>query len=258
MSMNNVLVIAGHDPTGGAGIVADAQAIRSMGAHPVTVISALTDQNTNRVSSFEAVDTELVLRQIETLTKDINFKAVKVGMLASNSLVQAVAPVLQKLQIPIVFDPVLASGAGDSLADDGLVDVICEFLLPHVEIVTPNTPELFCLTGLDNKETPEQFELAARSLLKTGVKYVLLTGTHATSVDVCNRLYPLNKCYVWPRLEGEYHGSGCTVSSTLSALLANGAPLEIAVKEAQEFVWNSLVNAYRISNGQSIPCRDGR
>lgn len=253
-----MLVIAGHDPTGGAGIIADAQAISAMGAHPVTVVSALTEQDTRRVSGFEVVDAELVLRQIETLTKDINFAAVKVGMLASNSLVQAVAPVLRNLQIPIVFDPVLASGAGDSLADDGLVDVICESLLPYVEIVTPNIPELFCLTGLDNKQTSEQFDAAARCLLKTGVKHVLLTGTHAKSVDVCNRLYPLNKSYVWPRLEGEFHGSGCTLSSAISALLANGAPLETAVEEAQEFVWNSLANAYRISGGQSIPRRDQR
>lgn len=251
-----MLVIGGHDPTGGAGIIADAQVIFALGVHPVTVISALTEQDTNRVRSFEVVDTALVLRQIETLTQDIKFAAIKIGMLASATMVKALTPMLRNLQIPIVLDPVLASGVGDSLADEGLVETICESLLAHVEIVTPNLPELFCLTGTDAKQSPEQLDAAANTLLQTGVKHVLLTGTHAVTADVCNRLYPLNKSYVWPRLKGEYHGSGCTLSSAISALLANGASVEMAVEEAQEFVWNSLAHAYQISGGQCIPRRN--
>ncbi|MBT5031825.1 MAG: hydroxymethylpyrimidine/phosphomethylpyrimidine kinase [Proteobacteria bacterium] len=260
-SRNNVLVIAGHDPTGGAGVVADAQTISALGAHPVTLISAHTIQDTQGVNSYQPVPPELVVQQLETLKADMEFAAVKLGMLANKSLVEAIVPVIQSLNTPIVFDPVLASGAGDSLSDDGLVEVLCKVLLPQVKIVTPNLPELFCLTHMKAQEddaaekTPDQQKAAVRKLLEGGVEHVLLTGGHAKSKDVVNRLYPADKGYAWPRLEGEYHGSGCTLASAIAALLANGVSIEYAVEEAQEFTWQSLVGAYRISSGQSIPLR---
>ena len=261
---NNVLVIGGHDPTSGAGVVADAQTISALGAHPVTLISAHTNQDTQRVNSFQAVPPELVLQQLKTLKADMEFAAVKLGMLANKYLVEAIAPAIQSLNAPIVLDPVLASGAGDSLSDDGLVEVLCKVLLPQVKIVTPNLPELFCLAHVkvqkdgDAEKAPDQQKAAVTKLLEGGVGHVLLTGGHAKSKDVVNRLYPADKEYVWPRLEGEYHGSGCTLASAIAALLATGVSIEYAVEEAQEFTWQSLVRAYRISTGQSIPLRSQR
>ena len=263
-SRDNVLVIAGHDPTGGAGVVADAQTISALGAHPVTLISALTNQDTQGVNSYQAVPPELVVQQLETLKADMEFAAVKLGMLANKNLVEALAPAIQSLNVPIVFDPVLASGAGDSLSDNGLVEALCEVLLPQVKIVTPNLPELFCLAHVKAQKDGaaekmlDQQKAAVTKLLEGGVEHVLLTGGHAKSEDVVNRLYPADKEYAWPRLEGEYHGSGCTLASAIAALLATGVSIEYAVEEAQEFTWQSLVGAYRISNGQSIPLRNQR
>ena len=244
-----MLIIAGHDPTGGAGIVADAQTVTSLGAHPVTVCTALTVQDTNDVKRFQPTGPELVDEQLEVLLADIEFKAVKVGMLGSAEIAGIVKNRIAGLGLPLVLDPVLASGAGSSLSDEAVVGAIRHELLSMTELLTPNTHELKLLGETDD---PEQ---AAANIISAGARQVLVTGTHDDTDDVINRLYPDGREYRWPRLGPEFHGSGCTLSTAAAALLARGLELPLAVAEAQEFTWQALVRAYRVSAHQMIPAR---
>lgn len=248
------MTFSGHDATGGAGISADIEAITSQGCHAATVVTCLTVQDTIDVISMIPISDDIVIQAARAVLEDMPVAAFKIGLLGSVEIVEAVHSILYDYQdIPVVLDPILASGAGTELADTDVIDAITGLLLPETDILTPNTLEAAAL--VPEADTPAAM---ACGLMDWGCDHVLLTGTHDENHKVINRLYHNQReidSFEWPRLGHEYHGSGCTLASTLAALLALGLDPLSAAREAQHFTWHSLNNAYRLGMGQLIPNR---
>jgi hydroxymethylpyrimidine/phosphomethylpyrimidine kinase len=248
-----VLTFAGSDPTGGAGLQADVLTAAGMGCHPLSVVTALTVQDTHGVESVHAVDAGRVRMQAERVLADVRVGAFKLGVLGSVANVEAIAAILaDHPEVPVVLDPVLASGRGDELASEEMIQALRELLVPQSTVVTPNSLEARRL-GRDSS-----LSAAARRLVECGAEYVLVTGTHETGPEVVNTLYDSGGMVRedrWPRLAGAYHGSGCTLASAIAAALANGLGVPEAVRDAQEFTWQALASGFRAGTGQLIPDR---
>ena len=241
-----VLTFAASDPTGGAGLQADLLTLAALGCHPLSVVTALTVQDTRGVHSIDAVEASLVERQAAALLAEMKVSAFKLGVLGSEANARAVAAIVASHpRVPLVVDPVLASGRGDPLASGALIATLLELLMPRATLATPNSVEARRLGG-------------ERALLDRGCRYVLVTGTHEKTNDVVNTLYDAGgkvREDRWPRLAGSYHGSGCTLASACAANLAHGLAIGDAVRAAEEFTWQSLSAAFRPADGQFIPRR---
>jgi hydroxymethylpyrimidine/phosphomethylpyrimidine kinase len=255
-----VLTFAASDPSCGAGMQADILTIASMGCHPLSVVTGITVQDTSGVEDIQAVDTDLVVDQARTVLEDMPVAAFKIGLLGSVDNIAGIAEVISDYpDIPLVFDPVLASGRGDELASEDMLDALRELLLPQTTILTPNSMEARRLVlDEDNEADDPSLSECAKRILHMGCEYVLITGTHEHTPKVVNTLYGergLVRSDSWPRLPGIYHGSGCTLASAIAALLANGLSMEEAVREAQEYTWETLKYGFRPGMGQHIPDR---
>ncbi|WP_242472545.1 bifunctional hydroxymethylpyrimidine kinase/phosphomethylpyrimidine kinase [Ectothiorhodospira mobilis] len=249
-----VMTLAGSDPTGGAGIQADIESILSMGGHAVPVITAVTVQDTRDVVGLAPMDGELIIQQARTILEDMPVAALKVGLLGSMEAVEALHALLNDYpELPLVLDPVLAAGGGAALADEEMVDGILQLLVPRTTVLTPNTLEARALArGSDT------LDACAMALLDQGAEYVLITGTHERTSEVYNTLYGNHRrleAFPVPRLEGEFHGSGCTLSAAIAALLAQGTAVPVAVHEAVSYTWHSLRAGRRLGMGQMLPNR---
>jgi hydroxymethylpyrimidine/phosphomethylpyrimidine kinase len=255
-----VLVFAASDPSGGAGLQADIMTLSSMGCHPLSVITAVTIQDTTGIDDVSPIDAEWVADQARCVLEDMPIAAFKLGVLGSLETIAAIAEVVSDYpEVPLVLDPVLASGRGDELASDDMVTAIRELLVPQTTIITPNSLEARRLAIDDGNEDddPDLAECASR-IVKSGCEYVLVTGTHENTPQVVNTLYGqegLIRTDSWQRLPGAYHGSGCTLASAIAATIANGLPIGDAVKDAQEYTWQTLKAAFRPGMGQHIPDR---
>jgi len=249
-----VLCFSGLDPTGGAGIQADIEAIHNQGCHAAPIITANTVQDTHNVSYFEATSPGLILQQAEAVLKDINVSAIKIGMLGTSETAEAIHILLkQNTHIPVIFDPVLFAGGGSSLSKTDLIKAVKTFILPYTFMLTPNIPEAHHLT--ENDFTSEQ---AAQKLNNLGAEYVLLTGTHSKSEKVVHELYNNMTCietYKYERLAHQYHGSGCTLAASLAALIAKQDEPASACQSALDYTYTSLKNALALGHGQLIPKR---
>lgn len=249
-----VLIIAGNDPSGGAGLAADIQALTALGAHPAPVVAALTVQDSVCASRVNVVEPELVLEQAERVLADMPVRAVKLGLLASAATGSAVAGLLARHPgLPLVVDPVLAASGGGKLAEDALLDVYLKQLFPLATVVTPNAAE-------SRRLAPHADDAAARgaALLRIGARHVLMKGADEDTPQVINRLFSqggVGEDFTWPRLPESYHGSGCTLASALTALLARGMPVAEAAREAQRYTWETLARGFRPGRGQYIPDR---
>lgn len=259
-----VLCFGATDPSGGAGLQADLLTIASMGCHALTVVTAITVQDTRGVDDVLPIDADWVNDQARAVLEDMPVAAFKIGLLGSVENIAVIAAILSDYpDIPLVFDPVLASGRGDELADENMLDALRELLLPQTTVLTPNSIEARRLVQDDDgEESGTQSVLplkeCAKHLLQMGCEYVLITGTHEHTPKVINTLYGEQGVVgeePWPRLPGIYHGSGCTLASAIAALLANGLPVDEAVKEAQEYTWQALKHGFRPGMGQHIPDR---
>lgn len=252
-----VLVIAGNDPCGGAGLAADVQAVTALGAHPAPVAAALTVQDTRNVNRVLPVDPEFVREQARCVLEDMPVAAVKLGLLGSAAVGDAVAGLLASRQpLPLVIDPVLRASGGGVLAEEALIDTYLRLLFPHATLVTPNSDE-------GRRLAPQASDGAGRAaaLLATGARYVLMKGADDDTPEVHNTLYggeggPLK--FTWPRLPGIYHGSGCTLASAIAARLAHGQPPVEAVRDAQQYTWETLRRGWKLGRGQLIPDRQVR
>jgi hydroxymethylpyrimidine/phosphomethylpyrimidine kinase len=253
-----VMAIAAADPSGGAGIQADILTLASMGCHPLSVLTAITVQDTIGVDGVLALDAEWVADQARCLLEDMPVDAFKIGVLGSAENVAAIAEILSDYpDVPVVLDPVQASGRGDELASDEMARAVRELLIPHTTILTPNSIEARRLAESDDDEEPA-LSLCAQRLLAMGAEYVLITGTHEPTPQVVNTLYGaagLVRSDAWERLPGSYHGSGCTLASAIAAMLANGLEISEAVREAQDYTYQALKRAYRPGMGQFLPDR---
>ena len=228
-----------------------------MGCHPLSVVTAITVQDTRGVEGVLALDAEWVADQARCLLEDMPVDAFKIGVLGSVESIAAVAEIIADYpDVPLVFDPVLTSGRGDEFASDEMIDAIRELLLPHTTILTPNSIEARRLA--DAEDDDASLAVCAERLIGMGAQYVLITGTHEATPEVVNTLYAKDgvvRSDTWARLPGSYHGSGCTLASAIAAMLANGLDLPDAVREAQDYVWQTLKSAYRPGMGQFIPDR---
>jgi len=249
-----LLCVGGHDPSGGAGIQADAEAAQAAGVHACCVVSCLTDQNTRGIVRLRPQPPEMVAEQCRLILADSRIGALKIGLLGDSRVIRVLCGLAAEYpRLPLVLDPVLASGAGQSVGGADLVSRLRDNLLGHYcTLATPNLPEARRLSGC---EEPDD---CARWFLRTGCSWVLITGTHAPDAAVINRLYGRDgsrREWSWPRLAGVYHGSGCTLTSAIAARLVRGLALESAVAEAQAYTWECLRHARRTGRGQLTPNR---
>jgi len=250
-----VLCFSGLDPSGGAGLQADIEAIGQSGAHAAIACTALTIQNSQQVFGFEATSKELLLAQANAVVGDLPIKCVKSGMLGTTHNIAALAEFLrQHPDYQYVLDPVLVANSGGSLGDQAtLVKAFVE-LIPLATVITPNTVELRALTGIDD------IEQATQKLFEMGAKAVLVKGGHEDTPDhIRNVLYADGKMIAeshCARLDGQYHGSGCSLASFIAGRLALGDSLKIAVQHAETWLFGVLKNAESpVVNGQKIPKR---
>jgi hydroxymethylpyrimidine/phosphomethylpyrimidine kinase len=281
-----VLVFAGLDPSGGAGLTADAQAMAGQGVHGLTVCTALTVQDNDRVYGVQPVAAELVLRQAQALAGKMAISAIKIGITGSAANAQAIAEFIVWLrargdamprpELPVVLDPVLASGHGDLLSRDDAVQALAP-LLPLTTVLTPNAPEAQALSDAN------QPDAQAQALRARGCRHILITGGHGDGDEVINRWYgpgaadastrmagdsaggptalapghagTQHRTWRWPRIDGAFHGSGCTLASAIAGQLALGLPTAVALEHAQHYVYHALREAYAIARGQRIPLR---
>ena len=247
-----VLCLSGHDPTGGAGLQADIETLRRLGCHPATVVTSLTAQDTRNVRRVYPQEPECFLEQARMLMADLPPAAIKIGLMGSAGIADAVAELIDEAgPMPVVLDPILAAGGGRPLAGEALLQSLRSRLIPRATVVTPNTPEARRLTGV---ESPDE---CARALLAMGCPNVLLTGAHEAGEDVVNRWYHERGRVDgrWPRLPHTYHGSGCTLAAALAGGLARGLTMAAAVDRAQRRAWEALRDGYALGRGQWLPRR---
>ena len=266
-----MLVFAGSDPSGGAGIQADVQAVGAMGAHALTVITALTVQDNDRVHAVHPVPARWMQQQAQMLIDKIDIAAVKIGIVGNSANAKIIAGVIDVLRasnpnLPVVLDPVLASGHGDALARENATQMLAP-LLPLATLLTPNLPEAASLAEGESS-TDGQVD----ALLQRGCQHILLKGGHGVGEQVINRWYTAGSAgtasladtantagasRVWrfDRLPGAFHGSGCTLASAAAGALALGMPMEQALDSAQKFCHRALQESFAIADGQRIPFR---
>ncbi len=249
-----VMAFSGSDPTGGAGILADSEAVASMGCRLAPVITALTVQDTTNVLSCEPVAGRMVVEQARAVLEDMPVSAFKLGMLGSVENAEVVHTLLSDYAgIPVVLDPVLVAGGGAELADASLRQAMLTLLFPQTTLLTPNSHEARLLAP-----EADSLDACAQALEGYGCDYVLITGTHENTPMVENSLYSNRRkldSWQWPRLRHDYHGSGCTLAASAAALLAQGNEPLSAVQEAQDYTWKALRDGCRPGMGQYLPNR---
>ncbi len=250
-----VLVFAGLDPSGGAGVQADIEAIAAMGAHALTIVTTLTVQDNDHVKAVHAVDASILREQVRVLCEKFQIAAIKIGITGTQENVAVITETIKRLRqeasdLPVVLDPVLASGHGDALSREDAVSMIRP-LQKLATLITPNLPEARRLcdgeTSLANEAT---------NLLRTP-PHVLIKGGHGEGEEIINTWFSTSndQSWHWPRLAGGFHGSGCTLASAIAACLATGLDMQQALSNAQAWVQASLASAYAIADGQRIPAR---
>ena len=263
--MRRALTIAGSDSSGGAGIQADLKTFAAHGVYGLSVITAVTAQNTLGVTAVETMSADLVTAQMEAVISDIGADAAKTGMLANAAIVEAVAAAVQDLEIPLlVVDPVMVAKSGDRLLDDEAVGAMKSELLRRAFLVTPNIPEAETLTGMRIGSDDERRE-AARRIVRLGAAAVVIKGGHMPSDDIVDLLYDGRRFVEFRtgRIAGtSTHGTGCTFAAAVTAHLALGRALDEAIPQAQAFVANAIRHAPRLGHGHGpmdhFPDRSGR
>lgn len=250
-----VLVFAGLDPSGGAGIQADIEAIAAGDAHALPVITTLTVQDNDRVFAIHPVDSAILQEQVRVLCEKFRIASIKIGITGSQENVVVIADTISHLRqqtpdLPVVLDPVLASGHGDALSRDNAV-LMMRPLQALATLITPNLPEARRLC-----EGETSLSAQAAHLLKH-TPHVLIKGGHGEGNEVINTWFSESheQSWHWPRLAGSFHGSGCTLASAIAAGLAKGLEMDQALYNAQAWVQASLDSAYVIADGQRIPAR---
>ena len=255
-----VLSFSANDSSGGAGIQADTLTLASMGCHPLSVITAVTVQDTVGVDDVMALDSGWVADQARAVLEDMPVHVFKIGMLGSVENIATIAEIVSDYpDIPVVLDPVLSSGRGDELASEDMILAMRELLLPQTTIITPNSIEARRLVQDEMEDSDElDLEQCGEQILHMGCEYVLITGAHENTRQVTNTLYTgsgIVRSDVWQRLTGSYHGSGCTLASAIAATIANGLPVPDGVYEAQEYTWQALKSGFHPGMGQYLPDR---
>ncbi|TWH56622.1 hydroxymethylpyrimidine/phosphomethylpyrimidine kinase [Desulfitobacterium sp. LBE] len=249
--MKNLLTIAGSDSSGGAGIQADLKTFSALGVYGMSVITAVTAQNTLGVDEVAEIGRDMVKAQIDAVFKDIPVHGVKIGMVSNPEIITQIALSLKEWKAPnIVVDPVMISKSGYALLKPEAVETLKRELLPLARVVTPNLPEACCLLGIEALDE-EGMEFAAQELHRLGPESVLIKGGHLK--DAANDLLFDGEDFSWfkaPHLNQKHtHGTGCTLSSAIAAHLALGYDLQTTVQKAKEYLFGAIEQAFPLGHG---------
>lgn len=248
-----VLIVAGSDSGGGAGIQADIKAVTALNGFAMTAITALTAQNTHGVHGIHPVDLTFVAQQMDVVLDDLDADCIKTGMLHSVDVIEIVAGVLSARagSIPLIADPVMVAKGGAKLLDDGAHAALVSLILPHATVLTPNAPEAGALSGIDVVDEASQ-QRAGEALLKHGVGAVLVKGGHIEGTDVVDLLVMPDETVRFsdPRIDSvNTHGTGCTLASAIAAGIAQGMTLADAVARARRYVRAAILSAPGFGGG---------
>ena len=250
-NMGRVLILAGSDSGGGAGIQADIKAVTMMGGFAATAITAITVQNTLGVHGVHPLPLDLIAAQARAVLKDIGTDAVKTGLLGSVEVVETVAALLDQAGAPAVVDPVMIAKGGAALLADAAVEAVKALMIPRAALLTPNAPEAEALTGLSVRDLDGQ-RRAGEALLALGARAVLMKGGHVDGPTVIDLLMTPDgeTALEAERIDTRHtHGTGCTLASACAAGLALGRPLEVAVAEAWAYVGEAIRRAPGLGGG---------
>ncbi len=250
--MRTALTIAGSDSVGGAGIQADIKAMAAVGVHATTVVTAVTSQNTCKVSDIYAMPADIVRSQLEAVLSDCDIKAMKTGMLYSGEIVGVVVDAIDDHDAPLIVDPVMVATVGADLSDVSLVRALKDDLLPVCELVTPNRHEAEILANMKIKSMDDAM-LACEKIGKQGTS-VLLKGGHMDTTNVVDLLYLSSEFteIKYPRLKKAGHGSGCTLSAYITANMAKGNDLVNSVLRSRELIQEAIASQYAIGKGEVV------
>lgn len=258
--MKTALTIAGSDPTAGAGVQADLKTFNSLGVYGLSVISALTAQNTEKVEGIYPVTGDFIKKQLTTLINDIRPDALKTGMLYSNEAITAAANIIKGFDLEnLVIDPVIISSSGASLIEKNAIPVLKKHLIPLAKVITPNLNEAAYLAGMEMK-TISDIEKAAITIKKIGVDFVIITGGHLDDIsgkkhkETIDLIYDGKTFYKikGKKIKGEFHGTGCFYSAALTAFLAKGLEVPDAAEKAKAFVEKAIKKALALGQGMRI------
>jgi hydroxymethylpyrimidine/phosphomethylpyrimidine kinase len=251
-----VLIVAGSDSGGGAGIQADIKTVTALGGYAMTALSALTAQNTDGVTAIHEVPTDFIAEQMRVVLSDLGADAIKTGMLHSSAVIETVCTILKTCDAPVVVDPVMVAKGGASLLQDEAVLAMKERLLPMAHVLTPNVPEAEVLSGVSINDR-ESAEKAAAILSALGPRAVLMKGGHmtgggddATVTDLLFEDGVLVEAFSSPRLDTRHtHGTGCTLASAVATGLAQDLSIRDTVARARDYVWEAIRTAPGYGHG---------
>jgi hydroxymethylpyrimidine/phosphomethylpyrimidine kinase len=255
-----VLTFAAADPSGGAGLQADLLTLSSMGVHALSVVTAITVQDTAGVDAVSPVDAEWVADQARLLLEDMTIQAFKVGYAGSIENIAAIAEIVSDYpDVPLILDPAMLSPRSEESGAEDLAAALRDLLVPQSTVISASGMEIRLLAQEDADEPDDaSTEECAARLIQLGAEYVLVTGTHENTAQVINTLYGAQGIVrqdQWDRLPGRYHGAGCTLAAAIAATLANGLDLAEAVHDAQEYTWQTLAAGFRPGMGRLLPDR---
>lgn len=244
------LSIAGSDPSAGAGIQADLKTFAALGIHGLTVITAITSQNTSKFSKVKEISSDMVQSQLESVLSDFNIDVIKIGMVYSPSIVKTIYSELKETKIPIVLDPVFESTTGGILLQNEAFPLFKKLLVPLSFVITPNMPEAERLAGMKIR-TSKDVRVAATKIHHMGAENIVIKGGHLDGKNVTDYVLEKTKFYTFSakRVNRTTHGGGCNFSASLASSLANGHSLKTAVKFAKEFSFKSITNSQKIGKG---------
>lgn len=248
------MTIAGSDSGGGAGIQADLKTFSALGVYGASTLTALTAQNTCTVSAIHEVPADFVIQQLLAVLTDLNVGAIKIGMLASVPIIEAIGTVLkQHPSIPVVLDPVMVAKSGDALLQHDAIHALREVLFPLATIITPNIPEAALLIGTDEASSEALMHSQAQALSHYGCSAILLKGGHLDTSDSTDLLWLDDTItrFSFPRLPTRNtHGTGCTLSSAIAAELAKGKSLQVAITTAEDYIHAAIACADQLDIGR--------
>lgn len=248
---SRVLIIAGSDSGGGAGIQADIKAVTMNGGYAMTAITSITVQNTIGVFDVHNIPLKTIKDQIECVVSDIGTDCIKTGMLGNLETTECVADTISKINIPKIIDPVMIAKGGHELLNSKAIDAVKTLLIPQSFLLTPNAPEAQKLTGIEVIEINGQ-RRAAEKLLRLGAKSVLIKGAHTEGKTFIDLLATENGEFFFEaeRIETtSTHGTGCTLASTIATFIAQGFTIEKAIEKARDYVFAAIKNAKPLGKG---------
>jgi hydroxymethylpyrimidine/phosphomethylpyrimidine kinase len=252
MTLPVALTIAGSDSGAGAGIQADLKTFAALGVYGVTVITAITAQNTVGVRAVQDVNADVVAAQLDAVAEDFSIAALKTGMLSSAAIIEAVAAGIERHRLgPLVVDPVMIAKSGDRLLREDAVEALRRRLLPLAEVVTPNIPEAEVLAGRPIRTRDDRLT-AARAIMELGAHAVVIKGGHADDDPIVDVLVDREGVHDYPApriATASTHGTGCTFSAAITAGLAQGLDLRRAVAEARDYISRALSSAPGLGHG---------